>query len=607
MKKLLTILLTLSTAFAFAQAPYPIPSTNIVMGQNTSSTVLIKGSVKINGILTGSTDSLVTIFNGVLRKVPQSQLMSVYTAGYGLLTTGNQFRADTASIGGIVGKDRLNNALALYQRNLSSGYGWNNTSNVGSVDSTTIVSKPYITALNATLPHLATNNTYTGNQQISGAANIYITGNYGFSAPVQYTTLIAPERIRIGGMQDVFDIAPSSIKLTNGPSGSITLLHNNISATRTVNWPNRDGDLLVGGDLTDGLATKQNTLVYDAVPTTASTNSVNSGSVRTAIDLAVTNGAILNQSATPQSATFWINGLAKAGSSSITGNSTVGGDMAVAGSTTTNDLSIYNLGTKGSTDYERVRQYWNNNTFSFLFEKGGTGIDRDIEIKNINASYRMRSASSSSGYHSFAGSSGTAGAVGLNVANTYTASSGNPQSMLAILGVFNQSGTASGRAFWISPYFQTSPSGSQLLIDAGTNTAANGSGTHTSKFTVDNTGKAASIATPTTNNDMVRLTDLKSNKLVTAASATITTAQLLANNGTFYIYVDASGGARTITLLSVAAHLGKTVIIQKTDASANVVTINGGAVNINQATTYPLTTQNASVSIAEDGTQFRAR
>jgi len=289
MKIRLTILLLLASFGAMAQvSQYWMKQKDVRVNLNPTDSVTFYGIIKMPQLGVGLlSDSAIVTRNGKLRKIALSAISgTTYTAGYGLLLSGGQFRSDTSLL----------------------------------------VNKTYITALNATLPHLATNNTYTGNQQISGAANIYITGNYGFSAPVQYTTLIAPERIRIGGMQDVFDIAPSSIKLTNGPSGNITLLQNNISATRTVNWPNRDGVLVVGGDLTDGLATKQNTLVYDALPANGSTNSVNSNGIFQAIQTSASAQSatyIQNQSATPQSATFNISGLAKAGSSSITGNSAV--------------------------------------------------------------------------------------------------------------------------------------------------------------------------------------------------------------------------------------------------------------------------------------------
>jgi hypothetical protein len=57
-----------------------------------------------------------------------------------------------------------------------------------------------------------------------------------------------------------------------------------------------------------------------------------------------------------------------------------------------------------------------------------------------------------------------------------------------ILYNYNQSGTAGATDFLISRYEQAVGSGSQLLIDAGTNSAASGGGTHTSKFSVSNAG-----------------------------------------------------------------------------------------------------------------------
>lgn len=52
----------------------------------------------------------------------------------------------------------------------------------------------------------------------------------------------------------------------------------------------------------------------------------------------------------------------------------------------------------------------------------------------------------------------------------------------------NQTGTAGFTALQIAPYVNTSGSGNYYLINAGTNTAAAGAGTHTNKFTVDNSG-----------------------------------------------------------------------------------------------------------------------
>lgn len=52
----------------------------------------------------------------------------------------------------------------------------------------------------------------------------------------------------------------------------------------------------------------------------------------------------------------------------------------------------------------------------------------------------------------------------------------------------NQSGTAGFTAMRVSPYLQATGSGTKLLLDVGTNSAASGGGTHTSYFNITSTG-----------------------------------------------------------------------------------------------------------------------
>jgi len=362
------------------------------------------------------------------------------------------------------------------------------------------------------------------------------------------------------------------------------------------------------------------TATVSSTPTT--TTSVVNKSYADGLISGLATTYIQNQSATPQSATFNITGLAKAGSSSITGNSSVGGDMAVGGSTTINNLMSYNLGANGDTNYERVRQYWSGNVFNFRSENGGSGVAREILFTGAASAFQTNGSSirfnnnidlngnlsaNTGGINSAANNANALPITtnsGVNIRGTNTLSTG-VFSAFSVYPTVNQTGNPSSNILYLSPYFQAAGSGAQLLINAGSNTAANNGGTHTSVFSVDRTGniiasgKGTFAGAPTGANDVVRLTDLKSNKLNTAASATITTAQLLANNGTFYIYVDASGGARTITLLSVAAHLGKTVVVMKTDASTNTVNVVGSGFNYTIGTT-------SGVQITENGTTFIA-
>lgn len=73
------------------------------------------------------------------------------------------------------------------------------------------------------------------------------------------------------------------------------------------------------------------------------------------------------------------------------------------------------------------------------------------------------------------------------VSATGIASSGIDQ-FSAITPTVNETGTAGYDALWISSFVQGVGSGAQLLINAGTNTMANGAGAHTQIFTVSGFG-----------------------------------------------------------------------------------------------------------------------
>lgn len=86
-----------------------------------------------------------------------------------------------------------------------------------------------------------------------------------------------------------------------------------------------------------------------------------------------------------------------------------------------------------------------------------------------------------------------------------------------------------------------------------------------------------------------------SNKLSKTANYTVTLSDFGAN-GELVLEVDATAGAVTITLPSLANMTGVKLMVWKTDSSGNAVTISG-AVNINGSSTASLATQWASLSI----------
>lgn len=75
--------------------------------------------------------------------------------------------------------------------------------------------------------------------------------------------------------------------------------------------------------------------------------------------------------------------------------------------------------------------------------------------------------------------------------------------------------------------------------------------------------------------------------------------------GHFSVLVDATGGARTITLPAAASHTHRIYNIKKIDVSGNAVTIDGaGAETIDGAATQVLAAQYDSYTIQSDGTEW---
>lgn len=95
---------------------------------------------------------------------------------------------------------------------------------------------------------------------------------------------------------------------------------------------------------------------------------------------------------------------------------------------------------------------------------------------------------------------------------------------------------------------------------------------------------------------------------VTTSSGGTTTPVLstfYGKNGNATVFVNATAGVGEVVLESAALMAGKTVIVIKTDASVNAVTIKGaGTTNINGSNTYVISTQYDNVSIKSNGTQY---
>ncbi|MGY3214567.1 hypothetical protein [Mucilaginibacter sp. HD30] len=173
------------------------------------------------------------------------------------------------------------------------------------------------------------------------------------------------------------------------------------------------------------------------------------------------------------------NGIVGIGTSSPTHTLTLG--------STSTGLAAYNTADQ-TTNYERVRQYWNSNVFTIASEAGGTGTRRSVAILQGVAQNRgiTISGGGTTGSTTVDDNNITGGSA-LGTIGTFKNTSGFSNG-IAIIPTVNETSTAGYRGLWISPYEQATGSGSKYLIDAGIGSAAGGLGGHTSKFTVTNTG-----------------------------------------------------------------------------------------------------------------------
>lgn len=115
---------------------------------------------------------------------------------------------------------------------------------------------------------------------------------------------------------------------------------------------------------------------------------------------------------------------------------------------------------------------------------GGTVVTRYLAINNSN----ITGAATFDNVSSTTYVNSTTNVLMSNLANASFIQSGSLATIVGINPTINQTSTAGYRALVISPFEQGTGSGSKLLIDAGTNSAANFTGTHTSVLTLNSTG-----------------------------------------------------------------------------------------------------------------------
>lgn len=170
----------------------------------------------------------------------------------------------------------------------------------------------------------------------------------------------------------------------------------------------------------------------------------------------------------------------------------------------TTGIALYNTADQ-TTNYERARMFWSGNTFNINTENAGTGAPRNMVLNaasillQASGTTRLSFATTTiTGGVSIGYSASTNGSI-IGSSPTLSSTTGT-QNLYSFIPAIGQGGTGGYKILWISPFEQTLGSGVKYLIDAGTNSAVNGGGTHTSKFSVDNAGNTLAAGTLTASN-----------------------------------------------------------------------------------------------------------
>lgn len=138
-----------------------------------------------------------------------------------------------------------------------------------------------------------------------------------------------------------------------------------------------------------------------------------------------------------------------------------------------------------TTNYERAMIGWNANVLSIGTESAGTGTSRVMELK-AGSSILTYNQTDLTPVFQFQRSTGFRSPV-VGLTGSMSQSSGTTYGF-ADIRTINQTATAGYNSLYSSVFEQALGSGQKFLINVGTNSAAANGGTHSPKFTVENTG-----------------------------------------------------------------------------------------------------------------------
>ena len=141
------------------------------------------------------------------------------------------------------------------------------------------------------------------------------------------------------------------------------------------------------------------------------------------------------------------------------------------------------------TNFEKVTIGWVSNVFNIDFSRGGSTSFRDVQLSVGGSGLLIRGSGSNIAGRITASYATNVGGV-FGVTGSVTGTGSSFQYGSGVLTTISAGGTVPTSAFWISPYVASLGTGFNALLDVGTNSAANGGGTHTRYFAVLNNGNA---------------------------------------------------------------------------------------------------------------------
>ena len=162
------------------------------------------------------------------------------------------------------------------------------------------------------------------------------------------------------------------------------------------------------------------------------------------------------------------------------------GSLTFGNTASVNGITLYNTADQ-TTNYSKLSIKNQGSYYLVGVEQGGSASSLPLILQGGGGRQFVITTPVLEGGYQMKFTTGGSNLSGLGVNLNYSNSSGI-NNHVALFGTINQSGSAGYRGVYESIYEQALGSGPHLLMDLGTNTAANGSGTHTSKFSVDNTG-----------------------------------------------------------------------------------------------------------------------